>query len=64
MSTASTRSTGIATSDDRLRRTMDVTRSLLLRSGYKQTTMDEIARLADIAKDTIYLSWDTKETIS
>jgi AcrR family transcriptional regulator len=51
------------TSDDRVRRTLDVTRSLLLRSGYKRTTMDEIARRADIGKGTIYLSWDTKDDL-
>jgi AcrR family transcriptional regulator len=56
MSTVSTHRAGVTTSDDRLRRTMYVTRSLLLRSGYKRTTMDEIARRADIAKGTIYLS--------
>ncbi|WP_378786096.1 TetR/AcrR family transcriptional regulator [Nonomuraea fastidiosa] len=63
MSTVSTGSTGGRTSDDRVRRTMDVTRSLLLRSGYKRTTMDEIARRADIGKGTIYLSWDTKDDL-
>ncbi|MEV4353056.1 helix-turn-helix domain-containing protein [Nonomuraea sp. NPDC049625] len=63
MSAVSTRSTGARTSDDRVRRTMDVTRSLLLRSGYKRTTMDEIARRADIGKGTIYLSWDTKDDL-
>jgi AcrR family transcriptional regulator len=49
--------------DERVRRTMDVTRTLLLRSGYKRTTMDEIARRADIGKGTIYLSWDTKDDL-
>ncbi|MFI7222675.1 TetR/AcrR family transcriptional regulator [Nonomuraea angiospora] len=50
-------------SADRVRRTLDVSRSLLLRSGYKRTTMDEIARRADIDKGTIYLSWDTKDDL-
>lgn len=62
MSPVSTRGPA-RTSDDRVRRTMDVTRSLLLRSGYKRTTMDEIARRADVGKGTIYLSWDTKDDL-
>jgi len=42
---------------------MDITRALLLQSGYKRTTIDEIARKADIGKGTVYLSWDTKDDL-
>jgi AcrR family transcriptional regulator len=48
---------------DRVRRIMDITRALLLQSGYKRTTIDEIARKADIGKGTVYLSWDTKDDL-
>ncbi|MFG6193283.1 helix-turn-helix domain-containing protein [Nonomuraea sp. JJY05] len=61
--TVSTRGTGARTSDDRVRRAIDVTRSLFLRSGYKRTTVDEIARRAAIDKGNIYLSWDTEDDL-
>ncbi|MEW1844993.1 helix-turn-helix domain-containing protein [Nonomuraea angiospora] len=54
---------GPSASADHVRRTLNVTRSQLLRSGYKRTTMDEIARRADIGTGAIYLSWDTKDDL-
>src|SRR5690349_1102327 len=35
----------------------------MLRWGYKKTTVDDIARLAGVAKGTIYLHWKTREEL-
>src|SRR5205807_8946438 len=35
----------------------------MLRWGYNKTTIDDIARLAGVAKGTIYLHWKTREDL-
>src|SRR5260370_22560479 len=37
--------------------------SLFVRYGVKRTSIDEVARAADIAKGTLYLYYDSKETL-
>ncbi|GCE14044.1 TetR/AcrR family transcriptional regulator [Tengunoibacter tsumagoiensis] len=49
--------------DERADRILDVASSLILRYGYKKTTIDDIAREAGVAKGTIYLHWKTKDDL-
>jgi AcrR family transcriptional regulator len=42
---------------------LDVASELILRWGYDKTTIDDIARKADVAKGTIYLHWKTREDL-
>ncbi len=48
---------------ERAERILDVALELLLRWGYKKTTIDDIARQAGVAKGTIYLHWKTREDL-
>jgi AcrR family transcriptional regulator len=41
-------------------RILDAAAELMLRWGYKKTTIDDIARQASVAKGTIYLHWKTR----
>ncbi len=47
--------------DDKARRILAAATSLFARYGYKRTSIDDIAREAEIAKGTIYLYFDSKE---
>ncbi len=48
---------------ERADRILDVAAELILRWGYKKTTIDDIARQAGVAKGTIYLHWKTREDL-
>ena len=48
---------------ERADRILDATAELILRWGYKKTTIDDIARQARVAKGTIYLHWKTREDL-
>lgn len=48
---------------ERADRILDVAAELLLRFGYKKTTIDDIARQAGVAKGTIYLHWKTRDDL-
>jgi AcrR family transcriptional regulator len=48
---------------ERADRILDAAAELLVRWGYKKTTVDDIARLAGVAKGTIYLHWKTREEL-
>ncbi len=47
----------------RAHRILDTASALILRWGYNKTTIDDIARLAGVAKGTIYLHWKTREEL-
>lgn len=42
---------------ERAHRILDAAAELVLRWGYKKTTIDDIAKQAKVAKGTIYLHW-------
>src|SRR4051794_36613665 len=42
---------------------LDTTATLLLRWGFRKTTVDDVAREAGVAKGTIYLHWKTKQEL-
>lgn len=52
--------------DERMRREerlLDVATRLLVRWGYRKTTIDDVAREAGVGKGTIYLHWKDKNEI-
>lgn len=49
--------------EQRADRILDAAGELMLRWGYNKTTIDDIARLAGVAKGTIYLHWKTREDL-
>jgi len=49
--------------EKRADRILDAAAELMLRWGYNKTTIDDIARLAGVAKGTIYLHWKTREDL-
>ena len=49
--------------EERADRILDAAAELILRWGYKKTTIDDIARQARVAKGTIYLHWKTREDL-
>ncbi len=48
---------------ERADRILDAAAELILRWGYRKTTIDDIARHAGVAKGTIYLHWKTREDL-
>jgi AcrR family transcriptional regulator len=66
---ASKRNVASATQEDRSRRQeraeriLDAAAQLILRWGYRKTTIDDIAKQAGVAKGTIYLHWKTREDL-
>jgi AcrR family transcriptional regulator len=48
---------------ERAERILDAAAELIQRWGYKKTAVDDIARLAGVAKGTIYLHWKTREDL-
>lgn len=48
---------------ERAQRILDAASDLIQRWGYKKTTIDDIARMAGVAKGTIYLHWKTREDL-
>src|SRR5437773_10947704 len=69
VSLASKRTVVSATQEERSRRQeraeriLDAAAELILRWGYRKTTIDDIARQARVAKGTIYLHWKTREDL-
>ncbi|HEX7735816.1 MAG TPA: helix-turn-helix domain-containing protein [Ktedonobacteraceae bacterium] len=49
--------------EERAHRILDAAAELIQRWGYKKTAIDDIARLAGVAKGTIYLHWKTREDL-
>lgn len=49
--------------NDKRTRILNAAQSLFVRYGVKRTSIDEVARAADIAKGTLYLYYDSKETL-
>ena len=48
---------------ERADRILDAAAELILRWGYKKTTIDDIAKQSRVAKGTIYLHWKTREDL-
>src|SRR6266852_4942869 len=48
---------------ERADRILDAAAELILRWGYRKTTIDDIAKQAGVAKGTIYLHWKTREDL-
>lgn len=48
---------------ERAQRILDAATELVLRWGYDKTTIDDVARLAGVAKGTIYLHWGSREEL-
>ena len=48
---------------ERAERILDATAALMLRWGYRKTSIDDIARQAGVAKGTIYLHWRTRQDL-
>ncbi|MFI6294512.1 TetR/AcrR family transcriptional regulator [Nonomuraea sp. NPDC050790] len=46
---------------ERAHRVLDAAAELILRWGYDKTTIGDVARVAGVAKGTIYLHWKTRE---
>ena len=49
--------------EQRAERILDAAAELMVRWGYNKTTIDDIVRLAGVAKGTIYLHWKTREEL-
>ena len=47
----------------RAERILDATAALLVRWGFRKTTIDDVAREAGVAKGTIYLHWKDKNAL-
>ncbi|WP_423462766.1 TetR/AcrR family transcriptional regulator [Promicromonospora sp. MS192] len=48
---------------ERAERILAAATELVLRWGYDKTTIDDVARLAGVAKGTIYLHWSSREEL-
>ncbi|MFE0024888.1 TetR/AcrR family transcriptional regulator [Amycolatopsis sp. NPDC059021] len=48
---------------DRAERILDAAADLLLRVGYRRTTVEDVADHADVGKGTLYLHWKTREAL-
>jgi AcrR family transcriptional regulator len=48
---------------ERAERILDAAAELVLRWGYRKTSVDDIAKQAGVAKGTIYLHWKTREEL-
>jgi TetR/AcrR family transcriptional regulator of autoinduction and epiphytic fitness len=49
--------------DPRRRRLMDAALTVFLRFGFRKTSMDEVARAADVSRQALYLHFATKEEL-
>jgi AcrR family transcriptional regulator len=49
--------------DEREGRILDAAAKLLVRWGYRKTTVDDVAREANVGKGTIYLHWKDKNAL-
>lgn len=63
--TASKKASGeeLSKRQERAHRILDAASELIQRWGYRKTAVDDIARLAGVAKGTIYLHWKTREDL-
>ena len=52
-----------SSNEERGARILEAAAQLIVRWGYKKTTVDDIAREAGVAKGTIYLHWKTREEL-
>lgn len=48
---------------ERAERILDATAELVLRWGYRKTTLDDIARRADVGKGTLFLHWKSRHAL-
>ncbi|SEF74423.1 DNA-binding transcriptional regulator, AcrR family [Nonomuraea solani] len=48
---------------ERAHRILDAATELILRWGYDKTTIDDVAKRAEVAKGTIYLHWKTRDDL-
>ncbi|GAA4044695.1 TetR/AcrR family transcriptional regulator [Nonomuraea soli] len=48
---------------ERAHRILDAAAGLVLRWGYDKTTIEDVARAAEVAKGTIYLHWRTRDEL-
>jgi AcrR family transcriptional regulator len=48
---------------ERAERILDAAAELLLRVGYRRTTIEDVAERADVGKGTLYLHWKTREAL-
>jgi AcrR family transcriptional regulator len=48
---------------ERAHRILDAAAELVLRWGYGKTTIDDVAKRAEVAKGTIYLHWKTRDDL-
>jgi AcrR family transcriptional regulator len=60
---AQTASGEVSKRQERATRILDAASELIQRWGYKKTAVDDIAKLAGVAKGTIYLHWKTREDL-
>ncbi len=49
--------------EERAERILDVTRDLVLRWGYRKTTLNDIARHSDVGKGTLFLHWRNRDAL-
>ncbi|QVQ50892.1 helix-turn-helix transcriptional regulator [Spiractinospora alimapuensis] len=49
--------------EERAERILDATKELILRWGYRKTTLDDIARQAEVGKGTLFLHWPNRDTL-
>ncbi len=47
----------------RAQRILDAASTLILHNGYDKTTIEDIAREADVGKGTLYLHWNSREAL-
>ncbi|GAB3151976.1 helix-turn-helix domain-containing protein [Amycolatopsis stemonae] len=48
---------------ERAERILDAAADLLLRAGYRRTTVEDVAERADVGKGTVYLHWKNREEL-
>lgn len=48
---------------ERAERILDAAAELLLRVGYRRTTIEDVAERADVGKGTVYLHWKNREEL-
>src|SRR5258708_20585341 len=53
----------VSTGGDKRRAILSAAQGLFLRYGVKRTSLDDVARDAGVAKGTLYLYFDSKDTL-
>ncbi|MQA85351.1 MAG: TetR family transcriptional regulator [Streptosporangiales bacterium] len=54
------RVSGVVVGDEMAARILDAAEALVVRFGYRRTTVDDVARRAGVGKGTVYLYWPSK----